>query len=132
MPFHVRVTETAKTQIAQIKARGEAKPDGPNGVAWRAVQHMVKEFLSVPSLCLDPRNMLGNQDGINLTGIFRSYQGRSRFLYIGKRDHWVTLLFIGMRKDGDKRDAYRELVWYLRRADWDDAFGELGLKKPNV
>lgn len=91
---------------------------------------MLTEFLSNEELCFQPRWMLGNKNGENLTGIFRSKQGRMRFLYIGKHGAWTTLLMIGRRKAGDKSDAYRELAKRLRTTEWDEVFRELGLKKP--
>jgi len=131
--LEIRYSEAAAAQLAEMKARGEAKPDSAHGAVWRAFVTLLRDWLSDPTIALDRQHALGNneKEGQDFRRIYRMRVGRARVFYIGStaRNRLIILL-VGQRKAGDKRDAYRELSRWLQGADWDKHFTELGIKKP--
>jgi len=86
-------------------------------------------MLSDPSGALAPGNSLRGA----LSSVHRVSIGRLRIFYLVDRDKTqVRILWVGMRADGDRDDAYTELEDLLRGTALDESFALLGVTKPTV
>ena len=66
-----------------------------------------------------------------LDSAHRMHVGRLRYFYIfSAQTGDVRGLYVGIRADGDDRDAYEEFEKLLRKGAFDEEYGELGLTHP--
>jgi hypothetical protein len=97
--------------------------------ALRAIRHIIENIVANPDHAFISKHHLRG----NLAGILRVKTGRLRLFFIAKRTEGAAIvLFIGYRKEGDKRDAYTEFLRLLNRSAFDAQFAELGLAKPQI
>jgi hypothetical protein len=105
-----------------------ARGKGSQHAALHAgILELIEKVIGESDLALLARNRLSG----DLAGILRVKKGRFRLFYILATEKVAArVLYVGFRKEGDKRDAYEEFRRYLRAGVFDPQFAELGLKKP--
>lgn len=80
-----------------------------------------------------PAAALGRRGPVNLSGVRRAKLGRGRVFFLASRQKQLAIvLMLGFRKEGDRNDAYVEIVRRIRRGEFDDQFREIGIAKPDV
>ena len=70
---------------------------------------------------------------MNLSGVRRAKLGRERVFFLASREKQLAIvLMLGFRKEGDRSDAYVEIVRRIRRGEFDKQFLEAGVDKPDM
>jgi hypothetical protein len=96
---------------------------------YETVADVIRTIVANPELAFMPKHALRSP----LAGVFRIKKGRFRLFFIASREKQAAIvLFLGYRKEGDKRDAYSEFERHLRRGAFDPQFVELGMKRPET
>jgi mRNA-degrading endonuclease RelE of RelBE toxin-antitoxin system len=96
---------------------------------YNAVLEIIEKVIGESDLALLPKNHLRPP----LSPVLRIKKGRFRLFYIASTERQAaTVLFLGQRKEGDKRDAYIEFTRHLKRGAFDRQFAELGLNPPKA
>ena len=127
MTWEVRHSPLAATALAEMKAAAEGAPAGSPATAYDAVAKLIKEVISDPRLAIRRNHMLKG----TLANVLRVKTGRLRIFFLASsaRERAVVL-WIGYRKEGDRKDAYTEFERLLRAGTFDQQFAELGVAKP--
>jgi mRNA-degrading endonuclease RelE of RelBE toxin-antitoxin system len=124
--LEIRYSEAAASQIAEARARGEARPDSSHATYWKALRRLLQELLPIPEHAFAPGTMLRDE----FAGLGRVKFGRHRLIYVASREKRIlVVLFIGFRKEGDKHDAYRELDRRLRAGEFASCLAQVGVVK---
>ena len=103
------------------------------GSRWTTVYTALRACLDelIPRFALDRRFALAEHDGVRLSGIYRDHVGRLVVFWIASSEKKLAIvLFVGYRKEGDQKDAYRAFARHLRAGSFEKYFEELGQKNP--
>jgi hypothetical protein len=133
MALQLKTSQYAAEQIKQTRANAEARPNSAHDAKWRALKKLLQEIVSNEDHALSAATALGRRGSLNLAGIRRAKLGRERIFFVASREKQVAIvLMLGYRKEGDRNDAYVEIVRHIRRGEFDEQFREAGIAKPDV
>jgi hypothetical protein len=94
---------------------------------------LLLEVIANEDHAFSPATALGRRGPVNLSGVRRAKLGRERVFFLASRQKQLAIvLMLGFRKDGDRNDAYVEIVRRIRRGEFDEQFCEAGIAKPDV
>lgn len=130
--YDVYLTDTAEAVYTEMHRRSkeaEMRGDTTNAhcTTFRQVQDAIKNI--IPSDPINRRYALSGE----LSNIFRLKKGRMRICWVASsKQHKVVILFISdtPRKQGDINDPYRIFAQMVMSGDFDEVFGELGIRIP--
>jgi mRNA-degrading endonuclease RelE of RelBE toxin-antitoxin system len=115
--------------LAALQDSARANPEGRDAALLRSVVRYLVEVIADPVHAFDPRHALRAP----LASVRRIKAGRLRIFYLAsKPKRRAIVLAVGNRKEGDKRDAYKDFERRIRRGEFDAQFAELGIQKPKV
>ena len=132
--YKLRYSNVAQDYVKQIKESafdkdGKRKTGNRHLAVYDGLKNLFEDI--IPYRALDPTFTLETKHGISLGGVNRAKQGRLRIYWIASSaKRLVYILFIGYRKEGDRKDAYRKFVAHLRRGSFDRLFANLDQKNP--
>ena len=116
--------------LADLKAKSEAKPASEQATVYKAIRRQVEEVLPEPARCFSTQNLLKG-----IPNVATAYVGtkRWRLAYIVSSEKQLcVLLGVFYRKDGDKHDAYADIIRLIRGGEFDAQFDEAGFTRPDV
>lgn len=121
-PTTVRYHPHFIEQIEPWRAKAEKKPQSAEAIMYRAVQKIAEEVLV--GHAHDPRWVLTHLP------VRRVQSGRLRvFFAFSPEKRIAILLMIGIRAQGDRRDAYDDIERELKRGVFDEVLDELGIAR---
>lgn len=116
----------AQSQLTEMKDRALSNPSGADATVYNGIKRIIEHFWT-PALFSQREAWLRKP----LANVGRSKWGRFRIFFIASsQQQRIVVLFIGYRKEGDKKDAYEEFSRLLKRGSFDDIFQALGVGKP--
>lgn len=131
--LQLKTSQYAAEQINQARANAEARPNSAHDAKWRALKKLLQEVVSSEDHALSAATALGRRGPVNLAGVRRAKLGRERVFFLASREKQIAIvLMLGFRKEGDRNDAYVEIVRHIRRGEFDEQFREAGITKPDV
>jgi hypothetical protein len=131
--LQLKSSQYAAEQINQARANAEARPNSAHAAKWRALSKLLLEVIANEDHAFSPATALGRRGPVNLSGVRRAKLGRERVFFLASRQKQLAIvLMLGFRKDGDRNDAYVEIVRRIRRGEFDEQFREAGIAKPDV
>jgi len=133
VPYLVERSAVADEQFTIIAARAAASPDTAEGILWREVEKELTVFVTNPEQVMSRTHQF-TKTGHDFGNVFRTKPtGRTRLFYIASsRLQVVRVLYLGMlRKEGDKKDAYKEFSRLLKAGRFDADFAALRVGKPD-
>ena len=128
----VELSSTAEKTYRQLVERAR------NHIERGELEHSHVKALRLVDECLDtiiPHDPFSKDRALtgSLANIFRVKKGRVRICYVGSsRVYEIKVLYISetLRKDGDKRDAYKLFSRMVMSGECDHIFDTLGIKRP--
>ena len=133
MALQLKASQYAAEQINQARASAEARPNSAHDAVWRALKKLLVEVVTSEDLAFSSATALGRRGPVNLAGVRRAKLGRQRVFFLASRERRLAIvLMLGFRKEGDRNDAYVEIVRRIRRGEFDEQFREAGITKPDV
>jgi hypothetical protein len=131
--LQLKYSRYAEEQIRQARATAEARPGKAHSPNWPALKKVLREIVANEDHAFSSATALGRRGPVNLAGVRRAKLGRHRLFFLASREKGLALvLMLGFRKDGDRRDAYVEIVQRIRRGEFDEQFREAGVAKPDL
>ena len=133
MALQLKTSQYAAEQINQIRANAEARPNSAHAAHWCALNKLLQEVVRNEDHALSAATALGRRGPVNLAGVRRAKLGRERVFFVASQEKQIAIvLMLGFRKEGDRNDAYVEIVRRIRRGEFDEQFREAGIAKPDV
>ncbi len=133
MALQLKASQYAAEQINQARANAEARPNTTHDAVWRALKKLLQEIVTSEDHAFSAATALGRRGSVNLAGVRRAKLGRQRVFFLASREKQLAIvLMLGFRKEGDRKDAYVELVRRIRRGEFDEQFREAGIAKPDL
>jgi hypothetical protein len=131
--LQLKSSQYAAEQINQARANADARPNSVHAAKWRALKKLLLEIITNEDHAFSPATALGRRGPVNLSGVRRAKLGRERVFFLASRQKQLAIvLMLGFRKEGDRNDAYVEIVRRIRRGEFDEQFREAGIAKPDV
>lgn len=131
--LQLKASQYATEQIKQARVNAEARPNSAADAAWRALKKLLHEVVTNEDLAFAAATALGRRGPVNLAGVRRAKLGRQRVFFLASREKQLAIvLMLGFRKEGDRNDAYVEIVRRIRRGEFDEQFREAGITRPDV
>ncbi len=133
MALQLKTSRYAAEQINQARANAEARPNSAHDATWRALRKLLQEIVTNEDLAFSAATALGRRGPVNLSGVRRAKLGRQRVFFLASRERQLAIvLMLGFRKEGDRNDAYVDIVRRIRRGEFDEQFREAGITRPDV
>jgi len=131
--LQLKTSRYAAEQINQARANAEARPNSAHDATWRALKKLLQEIVTNEDLAFSAATALGRRGPVNLSGVRRAKLGRQRVFFLASRERQLAIvLMLGFRKEGDRNDAYVDIVRRIRRGEFDEQFREAGITRPDV
>jgi hypothetical protein len=129
VPLALTYSPYAFSQLSEIKAKAEAKPQSAHGAQWSALKRLLTEVVPVEDHAFGPATALRGA----LASVKRAKAGRTRLFFLASREKQKAIvLMLGFRKEGDRGDAYEEIARRIRRGEFAAQFAEIGIEPPDV
>ena len=131
--LQLKTSQYAAEQIHQARASADARPNSAHDAFWRALKKLLHEVVTNEDLAFAAATALGRRGSVNLAGVRRAKLGRQRVFFLASREKQIAIvLMLGFRKEGDRNDAYVQIVRHIRRGEFDEQFREAGIARPDV
>ena len=116
--YQIGFTPEAQKQVDDLRERAARSPNTAHAAAWRAIECDLDLLANSDDFVQSPRHRC------NRGSVFRTKPAvRARLFYIySSASRRVTVLMLGFRKAGDKKDAYAELARLLKAGRFDEGF----------
>ncbi len=129
MGLEVRVAPEFQKHLDELTRQAKKKPAGAQATQIEALKSLFENVLGDPVHAVSAQTSLRG----DLKPVRRVRQGRFRVFYICcRKTQRVRVLFMGLRRDGDRRDAYEAFERALKSKRFDAQFQELDIKLPKA
>lgn len=133
MGLQLKYSQYAAEKISEARANADARPNSAHAAKWRALKKLLLEVIANEDHAFSPATALGRRGSVNLSGVRRAKLGRERVFFLASRQKQLAIvLMLGFRNEGDRNDAYVDIVRRIRRGMFDEEFREIGIAKPDV